>query len=164
MYGYTEIIQVMGAMIIFSLILLSTNRYMLNNTQQQINTELETQAVSIGQNLIDEALLKPFDESTIDGVVPVEIPDSFVDPPFGQSNASSRDQIESFEGYNGWTEVIQTDWGELEIAVEVFYVDSSNWDEEAGYPTRHKKMVVTLDNESLGRTVSLSYIRTYNHD
>ena len=39
MTGYVEVLQVIGATIIFSLILTTTNRYMLSHTQRQVGID-----------------------------------------------------------------------------------------------------------------------------
>lgn len=58
MSGYTEVLQVIGATIIFSLILTTANRFMLTNTQRQVGTEVEISAVTLAQDLIEEAKLR----------------------------------------------------------------------------------------------------------
>lgn len=75
MSGITEVLQVMGAMIIFSMILTSTNRYILMNTQRQIETEVEMMAISIAQDIINDARLRAFDATTQNNEEPSRITD-----------------------------------------------------------------------------------------
>jgi hypothetical protein len=163
MAGYSEVIQVMGAMILFSLILLSTNRYMLSNTQQQVGSEVEMLGVTLAQDLIDEARLREFDAVTLDGDLPEAIPGDFAEAPFPVSSVSSREQIQTFSGYNGWQETIETNLGNYNISSEVHYVSSSDLNQEASSKTVHKRMIVTVTNPHLATPIRAQYIKTYNH-
>ncbi|MEX1010547.1 MAG: hypothetical protein WDZ29_00645 [Balneolaceae bacterium] len=164
MNGYAEVIQVVGAMVIFSIILLSTNRYMLSNTQQQVASEVEMLAVTLGQDLIEEALLRPFDSVTVDGHIPIQMPEEFAAPNFPHTTAGNRSDIASYEGYHGWEEVMDTNLGPYEISAEVHYVTEDDPATPTTIRTRHKRMVVTVTNPSLTNPVRVAYVRTYNHD
>jgi hypothetical protein len=163
MAGYTEVIQVMGAMVLFSLILLSTNRYMLSNTHQQVGSEVEMLGVTIAQDLIDEARLREFDAVMLDREIPENIPGSFAESPFPTASVNSRDQIQTFEGYNGWQETIETGLGPYELFSEVHYVSSSDLSELTADKTFHKRMIVMVTHPSLTSPVRIQYLKTYNH-
>jgi hypothetical protein len=77
MVGYTEVLQTMAAMIIFSMILLNANRMILRNTVMQVEGELEQEVVAIAQDVIEEARTKDFDEETVGSganALPANIP------------------------------------------------------------------------------------------
>lgn len=162
MSGYTEVIQVIGAMIIFSLVLMSTNRYILMNTQRQIESEVEMMAVSIAQDLIDDARLRAFDATTQNGGEPNLIPEGFTPPPFAQSTAVDRSQINTFEGFNGYTEIIANNLGTFNISCEVHYMQTNNLDEVSNVQTNHKRIRITVVSASLRSPVVVSFVRTYS--
>lgn len=163
MSGFSEVIQVVGAMIIFSIIMLSTNRYMLSNTQQQIVSDTEVLAVTYAQDIIDEARLSAFDSTTEDGYIPITIPDDFTSGPFSNTTAITLSTITSFEGYNGWQEQTTTELGTFTIDVDVTYVQNDRTT-VSNAPTRYKKMIVTVTNPYLSGPVVKEYVRTYNYD
>lgn len=164
MTGYTEVLQVIGAMIIFSLILLSTNRYMLSNTVMQVESEVEMLAVTLSQDLIDEASTKAFDSSTIDGTIPMNIPGDFESSPFSTGGTTCSDpNIDSFSKYNQCDEEISTNLGVFNIHADVHYADDTNY-EETSSKTRHKRIIVTIESPHLTNSITLEFLRTYNHD
>ncbi|MEX0995052.1 MAG: hypothetical protein WD599_05945 [Balneolaceae bacterium] len=164
MSAYTEVIQVIGAMIIFSLILLSTNRFILSNTERQVETEVEMLGVTLAQDLIDEARMKAFDEETKNGFIPINVPGDFEDPDFPGSSASCSDpNIDSFSNYDDCEEEISTNLGPFTIRADVHYADGTNY-EETTSKTRHKRITVTVDNPYLTHPITIRYLRSYNHD
>ena len=162
MSGYTEVLQVIGATIIFSLILTTANRFMLSNTQRQVGTEVEISAVTLAQDLIEEAKLRPFDASATGGNIPLDVPDDFTAAPFSQTTITDRSLINTFEGFNGYTETIDTGLGEYSIEAEVDYVLASNLNQVTTSKTRHKRLNVTITNPSITSPITIQYTRTYN--
>lgn len=162
MSGYTEVLQVIGATIIFSLILTTANRFMLTNTQRQVGTEVEISAVTLAQDLIEEAKLRPFDASTADGEIPLQIPDDFTAAPFAQTTITDRSLIDTFEGFNGYTESIDTGLGTYTIEAEVDYVTEADLNLVTTSRTRHKRLTVSITNPSLNSPITNQYTRTYN--
>ncbi|MGF1670972.1 MAG: hypothetical protein ACFCU6_11020 [Balneolaceae bacterium] len=162
MTGYTEVLQVIGATIIFSLILTTANRFMLSNTQRQVGTEVEISAVTLAQDLIEDAKLRAFDQATEGGEIPINIPGDFTAAPFAQTTASSRDMITNFEGFNGFTETIDTGLGTYTLTAQVEYVEPGNLNQVTNSKTRYKRLIVTITNPSLNSPISIQYTRTYN--
>ena len=76
MVAYSEVLQSMAAMVLFSIILMTANKMILLNSQQEVETKAEQQAVAIAQEFIDEAKVLPFDSNTISGP-PSKVPEEF---------------------------------------------------------------------------------------
>lgn len=168
MAGISEVIQTIGAVIIFSLILLTSNRMILSNTFREVETEAEGMAVTIGQNIIEEAQTKAFDSNTVNGDVPTNIPAGFSS--VGTDSGETRSDFKDFDDYDGYSEEVDTEWGtkSFKLDVEVSYVSpSDNYDMAKGsktVPTNFKKMRVTLTSEYLKgntREIQLTYLRRY---
>lgn len=173
MIGYSEVIQTMAAMIIFSVILMNANRMIHRNTVMQVEGELEQEVIALGQEIIEEAHTKDFDEVTVgEELPPTIIPGSFTSSenlgPDG-SGEENRRYFNDFDDYNGWTEVAQTQHGNFNISVEVFYVDETNFEYTTNRST-FKKIEVTIHSEFLRdgsgdqRTYVLDFIRNYYAD
>lgn len=149
MVGYSEILQTMAAMVLFSLILMSSNRIIHLNTMKEVESEVEQTAIALAQTLIDEARVKPFDSETVDKI-PVNIPDDFTAcGPSGTSSEDSREEFNDFDDYHGWTETVTTALGanSFDLSVGVRYVSPPDYDFDAGNttnPTEFKKMRVTV--------------------
>lgn len=165
MTGYSEVLQVIGAMVIFSLILMTSNSMMLRNTNMEIESELEYQVIALAQNLIDEAKVKQFDANTSDPLPPSQVPSGFTEVsglgPAGDSNEDERHEFNDFDDYHGWSETVETAQGEFTISAEVFYVNETTY-APSSTQTRFKKLRVTITSEFL-RTGSDS-LQKYQFD
>lgn len=163
MTGYSEIIQVIGALIIFGLIMTTANRYMLFNTERQVGSEVEVRGAALGQDLIDYSRSIPFDGATENGRVPVNIPGDFAPAPLATSSFSNLEQITNLNGLNGYQEMIQTNVGEFTRSSKVDYLNPSDLNEISGSPSIYKRITVTVENSSISSPITLSYTRVYNN-
>ena len=170
MVGYSEVIQTMAAMVLFSLILLTSNRMIFINSQKEIESSAEKKAITIAQTYIDEARALPFDANTAGGP-PAKVPEGF--SPCGQASTSD---FNDFDDYHGLNETV--DWqkgsgdGAFDVSIQVLYVSpSSDFDIASGHTgtpyTEFKKMVVTVtsdyltDNNGDKIEIRVPYLRRY---
>lgn len=171
MIGYSEVLQTMAAMIIFSMILMNANSMIHRNSTLHIDGELEQEVISLGQEIIEEARSKSYDNVTVNASAPPAlIPGGFtaagnigVD-----SGESIRTSFNDFDDYDGWTTTMTTTHGDFDVSVEVFYVDDINY-QKITSPSTFKKIEVTVQSEFL-RTANgpkeyvLEFIRNYYAD
>ncbi|GAA5521471.1 hypothetical protein LQ318_06950 [Aliifodinibius salicampi] len=171
MVGYTEVLQTIGAMVIFSLILLSATRMIQRNTLMQVEGELEQEVVALAQDIIEEGRTKEFDEYSVSSALPPADANDFAAPSnLGpDSGENTRQDFDDFDDYHDWEEVIETEHGEFNIRTEVFYVnDSFN---KTASPTYFKKMQVFITSKFLKQGSSgemteyrLEFTRNYYAD
>lgn len=172
MVGYGELLQTMGAMVIFSLILISATSMIQRNTYMQVEGELEREVVAVAQDIIEEGRTQDFDEVTVDAALPPpDIPGDFtgsatLGPDAGED---SRTDFDDFDDYDDWEETVETEHGEFELSTEVFYVTPEDQD-STGSRTTFKKMRVFvtsiyLDGGSGDETsYHFEFIRNYYAD
>lgn len=170
MVGYSEVLQTMGAMIIFSMILLTSTSMIQRNTYMQVEGELEQEVVAIAQDVIEEARTKEFDEISVGAAAPpAAIPGDFASPSgLGPESESKRPDFDDFDDYNGWEDVINTEHGDFNIRAEVFYVDGTNF-EKTSTRTTFKKLKVYIKSKFLKTGDSqteytLEFVRNYYAD
>lgn len=171
MTGYTEVLQTMAAMLIFSMILLNANRMIHRNTLMQIEGELEQEVIALGQEIIEEAHTKEFDQVNVGSVLPpTTIPGNFTSSAnLGTDGEGSRQFYNDFDDYNGHTEIAHTEHGDFTISVEVFYVDDVNY-QFTNTKSTFKKIEVTITSEFLTNNAdemkiyTLEFIRNYYAD
>lgn len=169
MAGFSEVIQTIGAIIIFSLILLTSNRMILSNSMKEVESEAEGIAVTLAQNIIEEAQTKAFDEATTDSMVPMKTPEEF--STFEDQAAegeSSRKDFDDFDDYDALDNVsFDSELGNdtFKLDVDVAYVSAANnYDIDKGSktnPTHFKKMRVTVESQYLDNEVQLEYLQRY---
>ncbi len=177
MIGYSEILQTMAAMIIFSMILMNANHMIHRNTVIQIDGELEQEVIALGQEIIEESRAKAFDHVVDEAAMPPTIiPGGFTPAEnlgpdaenYCDGGEPARYCFNDFDDYDGWEETITTDHGDFSISVEVFYVDDTNF-EKINTQSTFKKIEVTVKSEFLRsgdepRTYKLEFIRNYYAD
>lgn len=145
MVGYSEIVNVMAAMVLFSFTLLTANRMILLNSAKEVESEAEIAAINLAQNIIDEARLISFEDSES----PVFGPEA--DEIASGSCSEDRSNFDDFDDYNG-CELTFDIWGanSFQVKVSVKYVTKPVFNFEEGstlIPTDYKKMRVTVTSE-----------------
>lgn len=171
MVGYSEVLQTMAAMVLFSLILLQSNRMILINNQQEIESSAEQRAVAIAQEFIDEARALPFDDNAVTGP-PSEVPEGFSSC---GSGGASRPNYDDFDDFHGDT--YTKTWGPnsseeaFQVDIQVLYVSPPDFDIADGHTgtpyTLYKKMVVTVTSPYLTDQngdqveITIPYLRRY---
>ncbi|TYP95660.1 hypothetical protein LX73_0975 [Fodinibius salinus] len=178
--GYSEVLQVMAAMVLFSLILITSNKMILLNSKKGVETESEQKAITLAQNLINEARLLPFDANTTGGPLQSsEIPDGFSATGPG-SGETTRADFNDFDDYHTFTNTFDwqlrpqghPDFGEsvFTLSIKVLYVQSPDFKMSGGSETNYtefKKMVVTVtsdyltDNNGDPIKIEMPYLRRY---
>lgn len=172
MIGYSEVLQTMAAMIIFSMILLNANHMIQRNSMMQVQSELEQEVIALGQEVIEEARTKSFDQITVDAEAPPSlIPGGFTSPGgLGPGGAeTTRRSFNDFDDYNNWSDTFITEHGEFEVSADVYYVDPVNYQKTMS-PTTFKKIEVMVSSKFLRtgadipREYKLEFIRNYYAD
>ena len=169
MIGYSEVLQTMAAMIIFSMIMLNANLMIQRNSMMQVESELEQEVIALGQEIIDEARTKAYDAATVSAAAPPSlIPGGFTSIGPGGSETTRR-SFNDFDDYDGWSDTFTTEHGNFQVRSEVFYVDPVYY-QKTGSKTTFKKIVVVVTSEFLRtgsnvpREYNLEFIRNYYAD
>ena len=153
-------------MIIFSLVLTTTNRFMLNNTITKVQSEVEVRATTIAQDIIEFSKSFPFDEATQNNTVPDNVPDDFVNAnpiPATTAEPGNRTQIKFLEDFNGYSETIDSNVGEFEINISVEYMNPADLDAVSFLKSIYKRITVNVTNASLNNNITISYTTVYNN-
>lgn len=180
MVGYSEVLQTIGAMVIFSLILLSATSLIQRNTYLQITGELEQEVVAVAQDLIEEGRTKEYDENSTGEAPPANIPGDFTGPSLlGPESTDDengdgkiiRSEFNDFDDYHGWQDSIKTEHGTFVVDAEVYYADPTTYDTTTTTRTTFKKMLVKIRNKFLYKgnrsnlvVYELEFLRNYYAD
>jgi len=154
--GQSELLLVIGAIVIFGLISLSVNRHILVNSDAVYGQQAELYAVSVAQRYIEEAKMKAFDENSINNSVGA--PSSFTNPgKNGGETYPNFDDVDDFDGFSPppTSEFINS------INIAVGYVTDANLDSVVSTKTYYKKMTVTVQSDYLNHPVEANYVFAY---
>lgn len=170
MTSYSELLQTMLGMVLFSIIMMTSTKMMLLNSSHSIKSEAEKKAVSIAQSYINKARLLPFDDNSKNGP-PSDVPEDFT--PSGPEDGT----IDDFDDYHTFSETI--DWSQedddaFSVDINVLYVSGSDYEivnDSTGINSSNrtvfKKIRVQVTSEYLTdrsgnpTEMTLSYLRRY---
>jgi hypothetical protein len=134
-----------------------------STTSMTIYNEAVITATGLGQSIIEEIALRPFDENTIGKIV--DSPDSLTDyynlgPDTElEKLIANMDDIDDFDGYTRKDSLSRL--GNFNIKVDVNYVKYEEPDSVVFSRTFYKQAVVSVTNTYLVDTLRLSYTASY---
>jgi hypothetical protein len=164
MNDLSDVLYVMAALVLFSILATNSNASFIRNTSMQVESELEFNAIAVAQSIIDEARVKAYDQNSA-GNDPNEIDDDM--PTFSQPSALGPETGEvypnfnDFDDFDGLNLVRNTGYGDYGISVVVEYLNPNNLSVSTSVTTIKKRMTVTVSHNNLPNDVTLTYIRTY---
>lgn len=159
MNGYSEVLQVMGALLLFSLIAFSSNRHIVSNIEKMVGSEVENRAVTIAQDYVEYSKALFFDEATKDGK-PDDVSGDFAYP-IPATDAQSLSEMTTLNDFNQFSDVISGDLSEFSVSTVVEYVDGPDFSQVSYEQTTHKRLTVEVHEESLHYPITIEYIRSY---
>ena len=157
--GRSELLLVLGALMLFGITRLSTNRYMVDQNDSIIQREYELYAISLVQSFYEEAKTKAFDNNVIGASPPVP------------SGLTAYDQLgpggetypifDDIDDYNGLALTDSTARGNFDVTIEVGYVEENDPEVIVNYETLFKTIFVSVSNAYLMQPVQLSFLFGY---
>jgi MSHA pilin protein MshD len=156
-----QTILTMGALILFSTLMVTMNTSYQTSGELVIQSELGITASSLGTSLIEEAISKAFDKST-DTAIATSL--SFLTPSssLGPDDGEMYPHFNDFDDYNKLTltQTIEKS-GVFTLKSRVMYVAFSNMDASSSAPTWNKKISVQVTCKEMKDTINMDYIFSY---
>lgn len=164
MNDMTDVLYVMAALVLFSILATNSNASFVRSTNMQVESELEYNAIAIAQSVIDEARVKAYDENSVGNNV-TELDDDM--PTFsapsvlGPESGEVYPNFDDFDDFDGFNQVRTTGYGDFSVSAVVVYLNPNNLNQVATATTIKKRLTVTVSHDNLPNDVTLTYIRTY---
>ena len=162
-----QMLMVLGALMLLSLVALSVNSMLVNKTSTMLETEADLNAVSLAQSMLDEILADSYDAATASGTKVYDSteftsasglgPNSteasnvpLPEPPDTVVSYKSLKYYNDVDDYNGYKRVaFASSMGPFSIIDSVYYVSESNPDQKSTTQTFYKKVVVTVRHRNM---------------
>jgi hypothetical protein len=175
MSDISEIIYVLGAVVLFSLFAITINKSMVINTESTVESEIEYNAIAVAQSIIDQARQRAFDEVMVAKNV-LELStrsqtllNSFTAPvSLGPEASEVYPQYDDFDDFKLTNFQMTTEYGNYTVNSTISYVNVSYNSTTGVYDvsnsairTYHKRLLVSVTHPSLPNPVSLEYIKTF---
>jgi len=169
-----QMLTVLGALALLSLVSLSINTMIVGKTTVMLDAEAQLNAISIAQTMIDEIMTKSYDAATVDKKI--YNADDFTSP--GGLGCSSTEKsavstpdsypytsvagYNDVDDYNNYTRQAATPrMGKFLVTDTVYYVFESDPNVKASVPTFFKKVVVTVRHPNMSSPLQLSDVAVY---
>ncbi len=161
-----QMLLTIGAMILLSTLILRVNNNFATNTNTVYDSKFVILATSVGASVIEEAMGKAFDESSVNA--PISNLASLTAPnSLGAESGEVYPNFDDIDDYNGYTKVDSTmPSAVFDIKCSVVYVNPNTPDVTSGSATWTKKIsvIVYADKNStslMQDTVRLSSLFSY---
>jgi hypothetical protein len=160
MNDFSDLLYVMGAIVIFGLLLISVNQSMMRNNLITVGNEQEYTAIALANSIIEEARVTRFDQNngctTSDFTMPANL-----GPDAGEAYISlGRSNFNDFDDFHGLQITEATDSGVFDLSAEVYYVQRDAPGTPVGIRTPHKRLDVTVSGNTLESSVVLTYLKS----
>ena len=156
--GGVQMMLVLGAMVLLSLLVLGINRAQFFSEQQMAQSEYLT---AVGQTLVSEIAGKHYDAATASNEkAPVS---SFTAPgSLGNGWWESYPNFNDFDDYHRFTTTVNTPRaGSFRVSCLVDYVNPSTPNQRSSVRTRTKRLRVSIDSDFLDTPVNLVYYKSH---
>ena len=158
--GHRELILLLGALVLFGLLMLSSNRYTRDQNDAIYQQELEFYAISLAQSFIEEAKTKAFDANVINASPPV--PSGFTSSgSLGPSGGETYPNFNDVDDFNNFTFQDSTSRAVFDVDIDVDYVESADPATGVNYETFYKNITVTVESPYMDWPIQLSYVFGY---
>lgn len=175
MNDYSDLVFMMGAMVLFSIFANNANDTMVRSSTLLTQVEVEYSAIAFAQGIVDEARSRAFDQVTVApnpedrSIVGnsrllggAQVPGVFAAPAnLGPETGETYPNFNDFDDYHGLSIIQTTGYGDITITASVFYVTENSIGTDAGVRTTMKRLNVTANHPDLANPITIAYVKTY---
>lgn len=175
MNDYSDLVFMMGAMVLFSLFANSANDGIVRGSTLLTQVEVEYSAIAFGQTIIDEARSRDFDEVTVPddpdeiGIVGntgllagAGYPQGFTAPQaLGRETGEVYPSLNDFDDYHALRIIRESAYGDYTITAIVEYLDEDDLQTVSASRSNIKRLRVTVDHPNLLNPIIIPYVKTY---
>ena len=160
--GRSELLLVLGALVIFVRFSLIVNNALLDSSTRVLESEFEITSVSLLQEIIYEAGLQAFDEASV-STIPASVPADFTAAGvLGSEAGETYPDFNDVDDFNGISITGTTIAGmDYTITTEVGYVTADDLVTFSSTRTTMKRMNLTLSSVYLRNDINLSYVYSF---
>lgn len=153
--SYQQTFLALGALILFSVTILTVNRSLISHQEALLQTGATNYALPLANGYLEEAQGKAFDKKFYGGAYS-DTTDLTPTASLGPEMAEAYPQFDDIDDFNGLEKTHpSTMHGSFTVKCRVGYVDPANLDVIVPQRTRLKRMEVRVAGESLPDTLLL---------
>ena len=156
-----QTILTMGALVLFSTLMVTMNTSYNTSGELVIQSELGITASSLATSLIEEAISKAFDKST-DTAIATSLSSLTMPSNLGPENGEVYPHFNDFDDYHNLdvTQNVEKS-GVFTLTANIVYVGFTAPEVPAASPTWHKKIKVRVTSPTMIDTITMDYVFSY---
>ena len=158
-----QMIMVIGAFMLLSLLTVSVNQSLINKTSSTYETESVIAATTMAQALLQEVILRDFDENTRNYAI-VATPAGLTTVAHLGKDGETYPNFDDLDDYKGFLRYDTIKVGIFKSNVYVVYSGNGSITDSSTVPTFYKKVTVSVvnkDSTKMWTPISLSTVITY---
>ena len=162
--GERELLLVLLSLGLFTATLVSINQFMILNSDENLQDDIQHDAIMLGQRIIEEAKARRFDDNITTG----PFPENFQDPLALQAEIGevypNFDDLDDFgNGHNGeefepFEFELETQKGTFSLETTVTYVQENNLELDVLQKQLYKKLSVKIKSNYMKRDITLNHV------
>lgn len=175
MNDYSDLVFMMGAMVLFSLFANNANDGIVRGSTLLSQVEVEYSAISFAQTIVDEARSRAFDHATVP-TDPDEIaivgntgllgqtgyPAGFTAPgAMGRETGETYPNFNDFDDYHELRLIRESEYGDYTVSAVVEYLDETDMQTASSARSNIKRLSVRVDHPNLLNPIIIPYVKTY---
>ena len=159
--GGVQMMLVLGATLLLSLLVLNVNRAVLTSGEQTSNAEYTLTATSVGQTIINEIASRTYDAATATN--PKADSTQFTAPwSLGPGSWEHYPNFNDVDDFNNYTTTVATPRaGDYSLRCQVRYVRPHAPDQPLNVRTRTKRVEVIVSHPMMRDNIRLYYYRSH---
>ncbi|MBI5647581.1 MAG: hypothetical protein HY962_11675 [Ignavibacteriae bacterium] len=158
--GGMQMILVIGALTLLSILSLNSNRAQLLSEAQVSDAEFTVAATSVGQSALNDICSRAFDAATVASDT-ATLP-RFTEPARFGANLNEAGTTDDVDDYHGFVTNITTPRaGAFRVSAIVWYVNPSTPDIQSLSKTHMKRIQITVVSDFMEEPVTLVYHKSY---
>jgi hypothetical protein len=148
------------ALMVVMLLTINQQRALMQLNAGRSDQEVQSLAVSAGQDVLDFIGAKPFDAATILGTV-TDASELTASPFASGGDYETAQDIDDFHQIDPYTYVSEVEDISYTLNIEVHYVEDDDPSTQSSVQTFSKEVVITLSNPDMLNDIQLSRVYTY---
>lgn len=160
----SQMLLILGALVMFSFLSLNAHRTVLTASQMRLDSEYVITAAEVAETVLNEVKNKAFDEKTVSGTIADEYELSQVLGPESGETLTTYDDVDDYKT-DGITNIPRTVMtprvGAYTVTISVVYVYPNAPAYTSSYPTRMKRIRILVSSSKLAVPLRLDYFASY---
>ena len=158
----SNMLIVIGTLVLFSLLAVNSNRNVMLSQEKRIDSQLISTGTNLGQSYMNQISSKAFDAAVVNGGDLTDINILTNPNQLGPETGETLNTYNDIDDYNNYQNIITNTPGDTyTLIANINYVNESDFSSIVSTKTRVKRIYVYVTNSYMQDTVKIYYYKSY---